>query len=478
MTYPNDQVGLAHVDRFMTMLGDRGVVTDQNDLSAYEMGPRAEAGKALCVVRPATTAEVSSVVSYCVDAGLHMIPQSGNTGLVGGSTPDASGRQVLISLERLTSPIEINPYNRTVVVGAGVRLSQLNAALESHGLFFPIDLGADPMVGGMVSTNTGGARFLKYGDVRSNLLGIEVVLADEQGSIVDMLSTPRKNNVGLDLKQVFVGTAGLFGIVTAAVLQVHPLPMQRTAAFLHPSSEHAVMRLFMEFERRVGDHLSAFEGISAEALEMAIRHVPNLRNPFLAQEQPGYSVLLELTRTWEPREVEQSLDHLLGEVLEEIWALPDSPLTNAVLANPEDAWRLRHSLTHALSDGGKVYAFDVGFAREIAMVFRRQAKDAVLSRHPHLLVCDFGHIGDGGLHFNIVEKNDADRHLSIEEVTELKDLVYDIVHQHKGSFSAEHGIGRNNDRWYRKYTDERTRKITADIRGIVGSRLVGPIDPA
>lgn len=477
MTSSIDKVGSDQAQPLESLLGAGGLLVEEADLERYERGARYDSGKALFVARPRTTAEVSRLVRHCVRSGIHMIAQSGNTGLVGGSTPDHSGRQAVISLERLAGAVEVNPLNRTVLAGAGVRLSQLNEALAPHGLFFPIDLGADPMVGGMVATNTGGARFLKYGDVRANLLGLEVVLPDEEGTVVDMLVTPRKSNTGLDLKQLFVGTAGLFGIVTRAVLEVHPLPRQRATAFLCPAGEDSVVALLTEFERRVGEHLSAFEGISREALAMAIRHVPNLRDPFSAHGVPEYCVLVEISRSWDPRGNEQSLDELLTSVLEEIWSLPDSPLADAVIAPPEEAWALRHALSHALADGGLVHALDVGFDREVAMIFRQRARQAVLDRYPHLLVCDFGHIGDGGLHFNIVEPADSGRRLGADEVVELKDLVYDIVLRHCGSFSAEHGIGRNNQRWYRRFNDARTREIAAGIKSLLGTGALGAIDP-
>lgn len=456
-------------------LGPGGLLLSAEDKARFEAGARYDHGQARFVARPRTTEEASKVVAYCVEHDIPIIPQSGNTGLVGGSTPDGSGEQAVISLERLSAPIEINRQNRSVLVGAGVRLSQLNEALAPHGLFFPIDLGADPMIGGMIATNTGGARFLRYGDVRANLLGLEVVLADEAGTTLDMLVTPRKNNVGLDLKQLFVGTGGMYGVITRAALQVHPLPCQSATAFLHPRDDEAVIELLLEFEHHMAEHLSAFEGISSEALALALRHVPNLRNPFAAQQMPGYSVMVEVCRTWPQGENEPSLDEALTDVLARIWNLPTAPLVNAVVTSPSEGWALRHALSHALADSGRVHAFDVGFDREVAMRFRLDARAEVEREFSHLSVCDFGHIGDGGLHFNIVEPHDGNPPMSASDIVRLKDLVYAVALRHGGSFSAEHGIGRSNVRWYESLVPARQRDIAGAIRDILGRGRIGAI---
>ena len=201
---------------------------------------------------------------------------------------------LVLSLERVTQPLQIDPVDRTVVAGGGVLLSQLDAALEPHGLMFPIDLGADPTIGGMVVTNTGGTRLLRYGDVRQNLLGIEVVLAD--GSVLELMSALRKNNTGLDVKQLFVGTSGAFGVVTRALLRVVPRPVQRATALVGAQDGATVLALLAHLERAVGDVLTAFEVISADALAPVFRYQPRLRSPFGAA-LPPFAVLVELSTT-------------------------------------------------------------------------------------------------------------------------------------------------------------------------------------
>ncbi len=291
-----------HIEVLKSLLGEKGLLTEPADLAAYETGARYDKGRAAFVARPATTAEASTVVAYCVKNGIALIPQSGNTGLVSGSTPDDSGRQGILSLDRLTAPFELDRVNRTIKAGAGVRLSDLNGKLEETGLFFPIDLGADPRLGGMIATNTGGSRFLRYGDVRRNTLGLTVVLADEAGTVLDLSSDLRKNNTGVDWKQLFIGTSGAFGIVTECVLNLEPAPKQSATALLVPASPEQVATLLVAMEDALGSYLSAFEGMSGNAISAALDHVPSLRNPFQGGIVPDFVILAEISRSTPPRE--------------------------------------------------------------------------------------------------------------------------------------------------------------------------------
>ena len=284
----------AAVTALRSLLGERAVVTEAHELARYEKGWRYGQGTALAVVRPASTDEVSRVLAFAAERGIRVLPQGANTGLVGASTPDASGDILVLSLERLARTLEIDPVDRTVLAGGGVLLSQLEGALAEQGLMFPIDLGADPTVGGMVATNAGGTRLLRYGDVRQNLLGLEVVLAD--GTVLDLMSALRKNNTGLDAKQLFVGTSGVFGVVTRALLRVVPRPAQRSTALVGAAEGATVLRLLAHLERSLGDVLTAFEVMSAAALAPVFRYQPRLRNPFGAV-LPPYTTLVELATT-------------------------------------------------------------------------------------------------------------------------------------------------------------------------------------
>ncbi|MGH6810554.1 MAG: FAD-binding oxidoreductase, partial [Ensifer adhaerens] len=454
-----------HIDALTGILGDRAVVTRAEDMEAYETGARYDRGRASVVLRPATTAQTSATVAYCVRHGIALIPQSGNTGLVSGSTPDASGTEAILSLDRLTKTFELDLDNRSVRVDAGLRLSDLNRRLEEHGLFFPIDLGADPRIGGMIATNTGGSRFLKYGDVRHNTLGLKVVLADDDGTVLDLQCDLRKNNTGVDWKQLFIGTSGAFGIVTECVLNLERLPQQTATALLVPASGAHVMPLLRAMEERLGAYLSAFEGMSSNAIKAAFAHVPSLKNPFQGGHVPDYVILAEISRTWTPREGEQSLDAVLETVLAEIWEMETAPIADAFVGPPHEIWALRHALSEGVKHLGKLIAFDVSFRRGDIMAFCDHMKAEMPNRFPGVTICDFGHIGDGGVHFNLVVAKDSPL---ISEPTfeqRLREWVFAVaVEEYHGSFSAEHAIGRRNQAYYDIYTTDKLKDMAAGLK--------------
>ncbi|MEY9779353.1 FAD-binding oxidoreductase [Sinorhizobium fredii] len=465
-----------HIDALTKLLGDKGVVTRQQDMEAYETGARYDRGRAAAVLRPATTAETSAAVSYCVRNGIALIPQAGNTGLVSGSTPDDSGSEAVLSLDRLIRRFELDLDNRSVRVDAGFRLSDLNRKLEEHDLFFPIDLGADPRLGGMIATNTGGSRFLKYGDVRRNTLGLKVVLADEAGTVLDLDCDLRKNNTGVDWKQIFIGTSGAFGIVTECVLNLERLPKQVATAFLVPASGAQVLPLLKAMEERLGAYLSAFEGMSKNAIAAAFAHVPSLKNPFQGGNIPDYVILAEIARTWVPREEEQPLDAVLETVLAEIWELQQAPLADAFVGPPHETWALRHALSEGVKHLGKLIAFDVSFRRGDIMAFCDHMKAEMPEKFPGVTVCDFGHIGDGGVHFNLVVAKDSPLLTDPSFEQRLREWVFTVaVEQYRGSFSAEHAIGRRNQAYYDFYTPEKLKEMAAGLKTFTSPGKLGSV---
>ncbi|WP_445680715.1 FAD-binding oxidoreductase [Radicibacter daui] len=462
-----------HLDALRGLLGDKGLLTGA-DMVAYETGARYDKGSAAFVARPASTAEVSAVVAYCVKQGIALVAQSGNTGLVSGSTPDGSGKQGVLSLDRLTGTFDLDRVNRTVKAGAGLRLSDLNGRLEEHGLFFPIDLGADPRLGGMIATNTGGSRFLRYGDVRHNTLGLTVVLADEAGTVLDLSSGLRKNNTGVDWKQFFIGTSGAFGIITECVLNLEPAPRQSATALLVPAAPEQVPALLLAMEEAVGSTLSAFEGMSGNAVRAALDHVPSLRNPFQGGVVPEFVILAELSRSNGPREGEQPLDAMLEEVLGAIWEREDAPLADAFVGPPHEIWALRHALSEGVKHKGRLIAFDLAFRRGDIMRFLEQMKADLPGKFPGVTVCDFGHIGDGGVHFNLVVAKDDPRLAGPAFEDALRSWVFEVaVEGFAGSFSAEHAIGRKNQTFYDKYTPRELRRLAAGLKDITSPGPLG-----
>ena len=460
------------VGELSALLGADAVVTEPHELPRYEQGWRYGRGAALAVVRPSGTEDVSRVLAFAAARGIRVVPQGANTGLVGGSTPDASGRMLVLSLERLSKQLEIDPVDRTVLAGGGVLLSQLDAALAEHGLMFPIDLGADPTVGGMVVTNTGGTRVLRYGDVRRNLLGVEVVLAD--GTVLDLMTALRKNNTGFDAKQLFVGTSGVFGVVTRAVLRLIPRPAQRATALVGAASGDTVLRLLGHLEGRLDDVLTAFEVMSADALAPVFRYQPRLRSPFTGG-LPPYTVLVELATTL-PAET-LALDALLEATLGALFEKDEDAegLTDVFPGKPADLWDIRHHVSESLRHEGEVVAFDISVPRASLAAFVAEARALVAKEYPFIRACDYGHWGDGGVHLNLIWKKEDTPRPTAELKAELQPLLYDLaVGRFRGSFSAEHGVGPHNQAFYDRYTPELVREVCGLLKArLVPKRLLG-----
>jgi FAD/FMN-containing dehydrogenase len=458
------------------LLGADAVVTEPHELVRYEQGWRYGQGKALAAVRPSDTAGVSRTLALASQRRVRVVAQGANTGLVGGSTPDASGEMLVLSLERLSRGLEIDRVDRTVTADGGVRLSQLEAALSEQGLLFPIDLGADPTVGGMVATNAAGTRVIRYGDVRQNLLGLEAVLAD--GSVLDLMAPLRKNNTGFDARQVFVGTSGVFGVVTRAVLRVAPRPAQRAAAFVGAGEGAAALALLAHLEGRLADVLTAFEVISADALFPVFRYQPRLRNPF-GSLLPAYTVLVELSTTLptESLALDDLLEATLGSFLEEPGG---EGITDVFPGKPADLWDIRHHVSESHRHEGEVLGFDISVPRSSMAAFVDAARALLAPRWPFLRVCDFGHWGDGGVHLNLIWKREDAPKPTPEMKAELQPLVYDLaVTRFRGSFSAEHGVGPHNQLFYDRYTPERVREVCRALKarldplGLLGTTRLG-----
>ena len=461
---------------FQDWLGDKGVITERRACEPYEQGWRGDAGKAAAILRPRTTEDVSRIISYCARRKIHIVPQSGNTGLVAASSPDASGTQVILSFERMNEIHAVDLINRSVHVGAGVRLSALNALLAQDDVYFPIDLSADPCIGGMIATNTGGSRFLKYRGVREHVLGVKAVLADRNGTIIDALIPLHKNNTGLDIKQFFIGTGGMFGVVTEAILLLSPQPKQSATALLIPRQKNDINAILTSLEQKCGVYLSAFEGMSGNAMKATLSHTPSLTSPFGQDDIPDYAILLEISRDWPERTGEQSLNDVLENILSEIWEDSRTPLDDALIGAPEKLWALRHALSEGVQKSGRLFAFDISFKRGDVMAFIQYMEDALADKYPELTICDFGHIGDGAVHFNLVlEKSSRESKKDTYE-QDLRAWVMDIVvTKYKGSFSAEHGLGRKNQTFYDLYTNAEIKAITRTIKGAIAPIEMGAV---
>ncbi|MBC8130310.1 MAG: FAD-binding oxidoreductase [Rhizobiaceae bacterium] len=394
-------------------------------------------GEALAIVRPGSTEEVAALMREAAGSRLSIVPQGGNTGLVGGQIPFGGAREIVLSTERLRRIRDVDPAGNTLVAEAGVTLAEVQAAAEAADRFFPLSLAAEGTctIGGNLATNAGGTGVIAYGNARDLALGLEVVLAD--GRIWNGLGRLRKDNTGYDLKNLFIGSEGTLGIITAAVLKLFPRPRSREAAFCAVPSPAAALALLGMAQAEAGSSVTTFELMAREALGFVLKHAPNVRDP-LAEASPWY-VLLELSS---PREED------LGIALESILsaAFEAGEVTDAALAASLDQrqafWRLRDAMSEVQGLEGGSIKHDVSVPLPALPAFVAEATRAVLRLVPGCRPAIFGHVGDGNLHFNVSQPVGADKADYLRGWEEMNAVVHAVVLAHGGSISAEHGIGR------------------------------------
>ncbi|MBA4265799.1 MAG: hydroxyacid dehydrogenase [Comamonadaceae bacterium] len=423
-------------------LGDAHVLTHEDpaaDLSAWEQDWRKRAhGRALAVVRPGSTDEVAEVVKICVAARVAIVPQGGNTGMVVGSIPDDSGTQVVLSLTRLNTVREVDVANLTVTVEAGCVLQHVQEAAERAGLLFPLSLAAEGSctIGGNLATNAGGTQVVRYGNTRDLCLGLEVVTA--QGQIWHGLSGLRKDNTGYDLRNLFVGSEGTLGVITAATLKLYPRPEARLTAWTAVPSLDAAVALLGLAHRHLGAGLTGFEVMGQFALGLVDKHFPHLRVP-LWRDAP-YCVLLENSDSESEAHAREQFEHLLETALES--GVSSDAVVAESLAQAGQLWHMRESIPLAQAEEGLNIKHDISVPVSRIPAFCLET-DALLQREiPGVRLVNFGHLGDGNLHYNVQapEGTDGPTFLKSYEET-VNSLVFDAVKRYHGSISAEHGIG-------------------------------------
>jgi FAD/FMN-containing dehydrogenase len=403
------------------------------DLGAYEQPWRGEPGKARAVVRPSSLDEVRDVVRWAVRERVRLVPQGANTGLVGASTPDIDGRAVVLSTERLTSPFLIDPAERSAVVGAGVRLSTLNAAAAEFGLHLPIDLAADPSLGGMIATNTGGTRVLHYGALRQHVLALQAVAATADADVLGHHAALRKDSRGLDLSQLVIGSGGALCIVTQVTVSLSRLPTQSAAWWVLPMTGREVDLL--HFCEKAGDGLSAFELVSANAMAAVSQAPEQVRLPFALHALADSAALIE----WIGPGSEN-----VAELLHEASEL--GLVEDAVEMPPDDAWAVRHAVTDGLRAMGIVLGHDVAVPRSRILEVRNEARSLLATLAPRARLCEFGHVGDGGLHLSVLFPHELPPPTAAER-SSIRQALDDVVAV-DGTYSAEHGLGPlNAQRW-------------------------------
>ena len=420
------------------IVGDAHVLTE-GDLTAYEQDWRKrERGHALAVVRPATTPEVAAVVKCCAAAGVSIVPQGGNTGMVVGSTPDASGTQVVLSLQRMNEVRVVDGANLTVTVEAGCILQTLQEACEAQGFLFPLSLAAEGSctIGGNLATNAGGTQVVRYGNTRELCLGLEVVTA--QGEIWDGLTGLRKDNTGYDLRHLFVGSEGTLGVITAATMKLYPMPATQLTALAAVPSLDAAVELLGLAHKYLNAGLTGFEVMGDFALGLVRKHFPQQKVPF--EGMSPYCVVLENSDHESEEHARQQFERLLEAALEQGCVLDAVVAEN--LAQARALWHIRESIPLAQAQEGLNIKHDISIAVSRIPTFVQEADAALQAAFPGVRLVNYGHLGDGNLHYNVQAPADTDAEVFLTtQEGPINTMVYALVDQYRGSISAEHGIG-------------------------------------
>ncbi|MCC6472303.1 MAG: FAD-binding oxidoreductase [Burkholderiales bacterium] len=426
------------LERIAAALGPGAVQTGADAQGAAVDWRRRYFGRPLALVRPASTAEVAAAMRICAHTGTAVVPQGGNTGLCGGATPDASGRQIVLSLARMNRVRELDLLNGALTVEAGCTLAAVQQAALEAGRLFPLSLAAEgtAQIGGNLSTNAGGTAVLRYGNARELTLGLEVVLAS--GEVWDGLRGLRKDNTGYDLKQLFIGAEGTLGVITAAVLKLHPLPRGRVAAIAALQVAQQALPLFAFAQERLGPRLTGFELFSDFCLELVLKHFPGSVAPFAARH--AQYVLIEVSDLDSERAAGAALEDLLAQALQD--ALIMDAAVSASLAQFQALWALRDNISEAQAREGPNIKHDVSIPISRMAEYIEAAGEAMARAFPGSRKVVFGHIGDGNLHYNVSPPEGADPAAFARDTAAVNRVVHDCVARFGGSISAEHGLGQ------------------------------------
>lgn len=436
---PDDQpLPSSLLERLSALLGPRGVLTAPADIEPHLADWRAlYHGRTPCVLRPASTAELSELVKLCAAAGAPLVPQGGNTSMVGGATPDEGGRQLVVSLGRMNRVRDLDPLDMTMTAEAGLVLKAAQDAAAEAGCLFPLSLGAEgtATIGGVLSTNAGGNTTVRYGNARELMLGLEVVLPD--GQVWNGLRRLRKDNTGYALRHLFVGAEGTLGFITAAVLRLFPCPRESAVALCAVRDEDAALALFRRFRDRDETAVRAFEYMSGTGVELYRSQIEGGVVPLSGAD---HYVLVDLASS----RPDAGLRALIEAVLEE--ALEAGEVLDASLAESEAQraalWRIREEHPEAQKREGASVKNDVSVPVSRTPELIQRSSAALRALIPGSRPVPFGHLGDGNIHMNLQQPPGMDPTAFLARSHDIMDTVNEIVRELGGSFSAEHGIGR------------------------------------
>ncbi|MGH7003542.1 MAG: FAD-binding oxidoreductase, partial [Alphaproteobacteria bacterium] len=395
-------------------------------------------GRSPMVLRPGSTEEVSRILAIASETRTPIVPQSGNTGLVGGQIPDASGDQIILSLSRLNRIRSIDPAGNLAVVEAGVVLQKLQEAAAEAGRLFPLSLGSEGscQIGGNLSSNAGGTAVLAYGNTRELCLGLEVVLPT--GEVLNDLRTVKKDNTGYDLKDIFIGAEGTLGIVTAAVMKLFPLPKGKGVAYAGLSSPGDALKLLGLAQGHAGAALTGFELMPRIGVEFSLAHTQGVRDPL--QQAHDWYVLIDISSSRSAEDARETIEAILTEAFE-AGLVQDAAIAEST-AQEKSFWHMREAMSHAQKPEGGSIKHDISVPVARIPDFIAEADAAVVDLIPGARIVSFGHMGDGNLHYNISQPVGADTRAFLGRWAEVNKRVHDIVRAYGGSISAEHGIGQ------------------------------------
>ena len=432
---------MTDMDGFAALLPEGDTLTAADDVAPYITDTRARlAGSVAGVLRPRSVADVQRILAHAHATRTPVIPQGGNTGLVGAglARSDGTGDEIVLSLNRLDTIREVDPASDTMTVEAGCILADVQRAADAADRLFPLSLGAEGScrIGGNIGSNAGGTGVLAYGNTRDLVMGLEVVLPD--GRLWNGLSKLRKDNTGYDLKNLFIGAEGTLGVVTAATLKLFPKPKGRAVAFVGLATPADALALLALAKGHAAGGLTGFELMSATAMEFTLRHTPGARPPLVGDH--AWTVLLEVSSMRSEEDAAATVQTLLEEALER-GAIEDATIA-ANGRQAADFWKLREDMSWAQRPEGASIKHDIALPIAAVPAFIEQADAAVQRVVSGARIANFGHLGDGNLHYNVSRPVDwtDEQHFAREEA--VHDAVYDLVAKHRGSISAEHGIGQ------------------------------------
>jgi FAD/FMN-containing dehydrogenase len=439
---PTVPVTPAFVDSLRAIVGEKGLILDEQDKQPFVTDWRGSlVGTAAVVVRPGSTDEVSKVVKLCHDKGIAIVPQGGNTGLMGGATPWPTHQGILLSLGRMNHVLNVDPVGYAMTVEAGCVLQTLQETAASHDRFFPLSLGAQGscMIGGNLSTNAGGVQVLRYGNARNLVLGLEVVLPN--GDIWDGLRSLKKDNTGYDLKHLFMGAEGTLGVITKAVLKLWPAPKDICTAWLAIRDPQAAIEILSEAHAASEDNVGSCELMSRSCTDMVLRHVPGTQDPLKA-ETPWY-LLLEWSSSRPRKDGAEGMSEKMEQFLAD--QMEAGRVLDAVIAQTEaqarNMWRIREGVAEASRAEGPGLSYDISVSISKIPQFIDKGIKAALDILPTIRPYPLGHIGDGNIHFSFMGPKGMDRVALRQYSPAITRAVNDLVTSMAGSISAEHGIG-------------------------------------